>query len=400
MLRHQVTIDGDVCDIFTYQGTKDLSEVTNWLDRYGARALASDTEATGLDPYEKDWELRLFQFGDRQTAFNIPAREMGLIEWICSKPRPWIMHNAPHDCLAVDTHLKKSMGMLENTVDTSLLSRRVDSRSRFDGGVGHRLKEDLAVHYVDETAADGERALKAAFKEISLPTGQFYTTGAKKGQPKMKKIKLQEGWRYIDLFDDRYLTYSGTDPLLTYRVWQVLRSHPHVLEPIEVDGVWMSATEYEHALQLFMDGRSRKGMMIDADYTQKLSDSYTREIELGMVELQAMGLTNPNAPKQVVAALRAAGAHLTKKTKTGGLSADKDVLRDLTNAGGPAGELASKIRTVKQMSKRKKSYADAMLRIRDSDDRIHASINTHAARTSRMSVSKPPFQQLPSTKAD
>lgn len=400
MLRHEVTIASELCHINTVQDSYDAVEVVTWVDNRGVQPLALDTEATGLDPYEPGWELRLFQIGDRATSFNIPAMFRDLIKYCLTRLRPWIMHNAPHDCLAVDRHLKTETGLLPFTTDTRILSHLIDSRSEFDGGVGHRLKENLAVHYVDKNADKGEKELKAAFKEISVDVpGEIFKSGPRKGQQKTRKIKLQEGWRYIGLYDPRYLIYSGLDPILTYRVWEQIYDHPQVTEEIQVNGEWMSKAEYEHRVQLYMDACSRRGMPIDVEYTEKLSDSYEREIEMGLIELKAMGLENPQSPKQVVAALQAAGAELTKKTDRGAFSADKDVLKELVQGGGRAGELAGKIRQVKQMSKRKKAYADSMLILRDKDDRIHASINTLAARTGRMSVSRPPFQQLPSTKA-
>ncbi|WP_051674074.1 DNA polymerase [Streptomyces sp. NTK 937] len=52
----------------------------------------------------------------------------------------------------------------------------------------------------------------------------------------------------------------------------------------------------------------------------------------------------------------------------------------------------------KRASKWRTSYAEAMLRTADEADRVHPKIGALAARTARMSISDPPFQQLPSGK--
>jgi len=49
----------------------------------------------------------------------------------------------------------------------------------------------------------------------------------------------------------------------------------------------------------------------------------------------------------------------------------------------------------KQLEKRKAAYTDHMLLEMDEQGRVHPAINALAARTSRMSVSGPPLQQLP-----
>jgi DNA polymerase-1 len=66
------------------------------------------------------------------------------------------------------------------------------------------------------------------------------------------------------------------------------------------------------------------------------------------------------------------------------------------SSGNPA--VSDFIHTVlgaKQVLKRRENYTEAFLREMDSFGRVHPSINTLAARTTRMSVSNPPLQQLP-----
>jgi hypothetical protein len=51
-------------------------------------------------------------------------------------------------------------------------------------------------------AGKWEQALKAEFKKITIPIpGEVYKSGPRKGQRKVRKAKLSEGWGLIDAID-------------------------------------------------------------------------------------------------------------------------------------------------------------------------------------------------------
>jgi DNA polymerase-1 len=108
------------------------------------------------------------------------------------------------------------------------------------------------------------------------------------------------------------------------------------------------------------------------------------------------GCANINSTAQLAEVLAGLGAKLTERTDKGKLKVDDQVMRGLLATGNA--EVQQFIRAVllaKQMNKRREAYTDAMLREMDSAGRVHPSINALAARTTRMSVSGPPLQQLP-----
>ena len=116
-------------------------------------------------------------------------------------------------------------------------------------------------------------------------------------------------------------------------------------------------------------------------------------LELGQV-LQA----------QVAAALEAMGEELTETTDSGLTKVDKEVLMPLADLdrawerieARTPNPLADAVLHAKRAGKWQTSYVDAFLNLRDSDNRLHASIGGLQARTARMSISRPPLQQLPS----
>jgi DNA polymerase-1 len=108
------------------------------------------------------------------------------------------------------------------------------------------------------------------------------------------------------------------------------------------------------------------------------------------------GCLNINSGAQIATALASLGVELTERTKTGQICTDSHVLRGLlTHGRDHVRRFIRAVLTAKQVSKRQQSYTWHFLSQRDTNDRIHPSINTLGARTARMSVSNPALQQLP-----
>jgi DNA polymerase-1 len=116
------------------------------------------------------------------------------------------------------------------------------------------------------------------------------------------------------------------------------------------------------------------------------------------------GVANVNSTKQVAEALAAMGETLTERTESGLVKVDKEVLMPLADLdrewerieARDANPLADAVLRSKRAGKWSKSYAEAFLTLKDAEDRLHASIGGLQARTARMSISRPPLQQLPS----
>lgn len=273
--------------------------------------------------------------------------------------------------------------------ETYIPSHHRDSRNRQEGGTGHGLKE-LAVSLVDRTADRWETELKRVFKTIRLPIeGEVYKSGPRKGTQKMRTITLSEGWSLIDPTHPAYVAYAAADPILTFRVWQKLR-------PV----VKLNRERYNFDKRV-QDACSRltvRGMPLDIPYTQRLSRSYLREAERLMERASTVyGCANVQSGQQVADTLEWLGVQLTEVTKTGQYVTDGNVLRGLlkTTEDEHVKDFILCVLGAKQLMKRKASYTDQMLTEVDANGRVHPSINTLGARTTRMSVSAPPLQQLP-----
>lgn len=375
---------GERIQINYVQSKVDTREAIDFLR--DSRALGLDTEGTGLNCYHPSWRLRTLQFGNATIAYVIPARARRLISWVCEQDIQWIGHNGPHDIRCIDEHLGYSTQII--CAETYIPSHHYDSRNRGEGGVGHGLKE-LAIHYIDKSADKWEVELKKVFKSIEIPiAGMVYQSGPRKGQQKMRKAKLSEGWALVDPEHPAYIAYAGVDPILTYRVWREF-------QPIV--RAFYELYQFDRKVQQACDVLQRRGLPIDIDYTERLSGAFLSRAERYRARADAYGCANIQSGQQIAETLTALGIQLTERTAKGQLKTDGATLRKIRSTvdSEPVRDFIRCVLLAKQMEKRKASYSDQMLDDLDVDGRVHPSINSLGARTARMSVSKPPFQQLP-----
>jgi len=384
MLRIRDRLAGEQITINYVQSKMDSPEVVDFVR--SSRFLGIDTESTGLNPYRPQWMLRTVQCGNADTAYVVPARARRLISWLCEQDIVWIGHNGPHDIRCIDKHLGYETGII--CAETYIPSHHYDARNRQEGGIGHGLKE-LAMAYVDRNADQWERKLKTVFKTIEIPIpGMVYQSGPRKGEQKVRKAKLEEGWGLIDPEHPAYLAYAGLDPILTYRVW---RHFQFVVKQFN------DLYQFDRRVADACDRLQRRAMAIDIPYTKRLSSAYARKAAVYRKRAAEYGCVNIQSGKQLAETLIRLGVPLTKRTKTGQFKTDNTILREIRSTVDDE-KVKDFIRCVllaKQLEKRRTSYTEQMLLEMDEYGRVHPSINPLAARTARMSVSNPPLQQLP-----
>jgi len=386
MIHIRDTLAGDRIWFHCAQSKEDLAEVRDFVG--DNEILGIDTESTGINCYRPTWRLRTVQIGDATDSYVIPAKFRRTIEWVMQQDLYLIGHNGPHDMRSIDAFLGYETGVVCEG-ETYIPGHYADARNQAEGGIGHGLKEQ-AMALIDRDAGKWEKALKAAFKEIKVPIpGEVYKSGVNKGLQKMRKIKLAEGWEMINLYHPAYVAYAAADPLLTYRVWHKRRA---VVEQ------YSALYEFDHAVQQACDTLQRRAMALDVRYTARLSRAYLRTAQRRIADAATYGCNNIQSSDQVAETLLRLGASLTQQTESGKWSTKAEILRKLVSNPYTNAKVKDFINTVlvaKQLLKRREAYTEGMLREMDEQGRIHPSINSLAARTSRMSVSGPPLQQLP-----
>ena len=355
----------------------DTDGFSEWLSTTKG-PIAVDTETTGLDIFSPNYQVRLIQFGDRDTAYVLdPRKHRKEIDSVWASKHKFILHNAPFDLLSMDRAGIVALEKLEGRVfDTKIMAHLLDPRSKIEGGTGHSLK-DLALVWVDSAAQDGQKELNEVFKSNGW--------------------KQDEGWAKINIDNPVYTHYAGMDVILTRRLFDELK------ELILGSGL-QHLLKFELHLMQLLCVLQRRGMLLDVPYVQKLHGQLQMEASEFAVIAEGYGVEKIGSPKQVADALEAMGETFTELTASGSTKVDRAVLLPLADLDSQwkrlgvrePNPLAVAILRAKRADKWSIAYTGAFLALKDSGDRLHPWINGLQARTARMSVSRPPLQQLPS----
>jgi len=379
MKTFDLVLDNSDCEVRVVESLTDTEEFHSWVT--ANPILAVDTETTGLDIYAPGFECTMVQFGNATVSYVLdPATHEEHIIDALDSLKGAIFHNAAFDLLVLNQCLNYPVESFKDRFqDTKILAHLLDPRNEAEGGTGHSLKR-LAAVWVSAEAPDSQQELKERFREL--------------------KFSVAEGWGKIDRHDDVLQKYAGVDTLITFRLFDVLSAL------CKKEG-FISLVDFELSLALVCAKIQRRGLLLDEDYTSQLSTKLVEEAEHFKNVAARYGVVSVNSGSQVSAALLASGETLTEKTAGGGVKVDKAVLLPLadlsmqwTRVGArEPNVLADAVLRGKRATKWKTTYADAFSQLSDSDHRLHPFISPLAARTARMSVSRPPLQQLPSSDA-
>ncbi|MFF8367877.1 DNA polymerase [Streptomyces lydicus] len=368
MLHLAYRLKGQPISIRVVETEGDLSEFEEFVSRH--RILGFDTETTGLNWWAAEFRCRLAQFGTGAETWVIPVekgpafaeavrRALFRLEWL-------VAHNGGFDLHVVEAMLGIPMEELAPKMwDTRLLGHLVDPRAVKERGPGLKL-EELTKFYICEKTADEVKGSMTAI--------------AKKYKTTKEKI-----WELVELFDPDYLLYAGMDPALAYRLFQILyrlvpaRSKSHGL------------IGWEHQLAHVTAKMERTGYLLDVQYAEMRCEELTAEQQRQEQLARTFGVENVNSNQQLIDVFTYLGVRLTKRTAKGNLSIDDDVLSAIDHP------LSAAVIQAKKAGKWRKTWFERALNGRDANDRVHASINSLQARTSRMSISGSiPAQTFPS----
>ncbi|MCY0956383.1 DNA polymerase [Streptomyces sp. H27-H5] len=369
-------LKGEPISIRVVEDPADIRAFADWISRQ--RIAGFDTETTGLDWWNADrgFRCRLAQFGTGSEAWVIPVERGSVyveavrtallsLEWL-------VAHNGTFDLHVAEACLGIPMEDLAQKMwDTSLLAHLVDPRGVKEKGPGLKL-EELTKHYICPVTA---QEVKGSMTEIA----------------KRYKTTKEKIWALVDLQDEEYNRYAGMDPALAYRLFQILyRLVPYRSKERGLIG-------WEHRLAHVTAKLERSGYLLDVQYAETRCAELVQEQQKWESVALSFGVENPNSNQQLIEAFAGFGLTLTKRTKPtknhpkGQLAMDDDVLSSLKHP------LADAVIRAKKAGKWRKTWFERALNGRDSNDRVHGSINSLQARTSRMSISGSiPAQTFPS----
>ncbi|MFD4608311.1 DNA polymerase [Streptomyces sp. NPDC058440] len=341
------------------QTTWDLDKFIDFVE--ANPILGYDTETTGLDWWNSDrgFRIRLAQFGNGIESWVLPVEVNPQFKaaaiWALRKAERLIAHNGTYDQHVSERTLGVTLEELApKMLDTKIFAHLVDPRQVKEGGPGLKL-EELVKFYIDARAAE---EVKGSMTAIA----------------KRYKVKKAEIWPIVDTWDEEYLLYAGTDPIWAYRLLHILM--PKVPARSKRKGL----IGWEHRLAHVTAQMERTGYLVDEAYVLKRIVELKAEEEK-WVRVANQWVENVNSNQQLIEVFQRLGFKLTKKTAKGNLAMDAEVLDSIDHP------LAEAVKKATKAAKWRKTWFEAALNGRDSEGRVHASINSLLARTARMSIS-------------
>lgn len=333
-------------------------ELKRWLGERRDTPIGLDTETTGLSP-EKD-QLRLVQFGDESTGWAVPWPMWGgLIQEVLHQwDGGWVLHNRPFDARFFAVHTDWEFPWHDSD-DTMTIGGLIDP-------LRPKGLKTMAARYVDPTATQGEKLLHDGMKK------QGWT------------------WGTVPYSFAPYWVYGALDPVLAVHLWKWGHG--------KVTASCPEAYQLELGAQRVCTNMMLAGLKVDQGYVRAESARLREFSAEARGWLKARhGITSPMSAVQIARALEALGIEITEFTPTNQPKISKEILtayRD-THPDQFVRDLARYVLAIRHADKLTGTYLDNFLELMDGNGRLHASINSFATRTGRMSSSDPNLQNLP-----
>lgn len=196
-------------------------------------------------------------------------------------------------------------------------------------------------------------------------------------------------WGSVPLDYEPYWAYGALDPILTTRLWLMFNEYCGPGAP------YHQAYELEMAARKIATKMEINGARVDLEYSKKKYDELITFTEDAKLWAYKKFNTSITSNIQLVKTLEELGAVIEELTPSGRKSASKDQIKKLAIEGNPAvKELAEVVLKQRKADKLASTYFSNFLE-KNVNGFLHPSINTVAARTSRMSITEPALQTLP-----
>lgn len=196
-------------------------------------------------------------------------------------------------------------------------------------------------------------------------------------------------WGTVPIDFQPYWAYGALDPILTTRLWLMFN------EKCGPGAPYHKPYELEMAARKIATRMEINGARVDLEYSK---DKYEELIDFTeRTKLWAYNKydTSITSNIQLVKTFEKLGAVIEERTPSGQKSASKDQIKKLSIDGNnDVKELAEAVLKQRKADKLASTYFENFLN-KNSDGFLHPSINTVAARTSRMSITEPALQTLP-----
>jgi len=337
-------------------------EFKQWLgDRRPDSALGVDTETGSLNPYGVK-PLRLVQFGDAETGWAVPWHLWGgvAMEALNAYQGQMIFHNARFD-----------VGWLTQKGGWS--------------ADWSRIHDTLTLAHLDDpTRSRGLKPLGGMLIDPRAATSQKVLDN--------EMTKNNWDWNSVPITRDgagsSYWIYGALDPVLTCRLYDHFK---------QTRLTYARAYELEMGTVRCISDMERLGARVDLDYCRRkieMIEEYSHQVRAWIRE--AHGIQNATSTMQCIQRFEDLGRTITRFTKAGAKSLDKEQLETFFIEESDAGnDLAKALLSLRKGEKQIGPYFKNFEKGVDTNDRVHPTIWPCGTRTARMSVTQPALQTLP-----
>lgn len=340
-------------------------ELKRWLgERRPRNVLGLDTETSGLSPYIKGAEIRLMQVGDEKMGWAIPWEDWrGLcLEILREWQGDWCGHNiAAFDVQWIEEHSPVRIPR-------------------------HRIRDGmLAAHIIDPLGPGG---LKPLSQRLIDPSAGALQRALDKGMHDNRWT-----WATIPVTFGPYWQYGALDPVLSCRLDGIFERQ------VGPGAKYGDIYDLEMAARHVVTAMVQRGARINLDYVlrtgQRQADYASMIYAWGKDNFGISFRSNPS----LIKLFEDMGETITVFSDKGTKSVDKYQLQlFMASEVHGVAMVAEQVLRMRKAGKFATSYFDSLAEhaVETPDGHVvHADIRTLAARTSRMSISKPPLQQLP-----
>ena len=346
---------------------EEAEKFLRWLgERRPHNALAVDIETgEGVGRDKKDalspWhgDIRLVQVGDGEQGWAIPWKNWSGVFYQGMKQFDGLVicHNIAFEAKWFAVKSEWELPWIR-AHDTMIMARIIDP-------LGAAGLKPLSAKYIDPYAAQLQEQL-----DIGM---------AKNGWT----------WGTVPIDYEPYWAYGALDTILTTRLWEMFYGQ------CGPDGPYYKAYELEMAVRKIATRMEVNGARVDLEYSKNKYEElidYTERTKLWFYNTYNSSMTSN---QQLVRTFESLGAEIESTTPSGQKSASKEEILRLSIEGNTeVKHLADVVLQQRKADKLASTYFSNFME-KNVNGFLHPSINTLAARTSRMSITEPALQTLP-----
>jgi DNA polymerase-1 len=338
-----------------------------WLgERRPHNAIAIDIETGEIPGNDKKdafspWhgEIRLVQVGDGLQGWSIPWKNWAGVFYQGMKQFDGlvIFHNIAFEAKWFSVKSEWDIPWVR-AHDTMIMARIIDP-------LRSAALKPLSAQYIDPMAAQLQEQL-----DIGM-------------------VKNGWTWGTVPVDYEPYWAYGALDTVLTTRIWEMF------YEKCGPDGPYYKAYELEMAVRKVATRMEINGARVDLEYSKNKYEElidYTERTKLWFYNTYNSSMTSN---QQLVRTFESLGGEIFSTTPSGQKSASKDEIKRLFIEGNAeVKHLAEVVLKQRKADKLASTYFSNFME-KNVNGFLHPSINTLAARTSRMSITEPALQTLP-----